>query len=396
MAERNQLNEQNDFDDGDRHRIMGELECELNLPRQGRSLCLLVVADMDLPSASTLAEAALRELPKGGTLVDGILACGPFVTPDSLRPYLQQQHDDELSPTSRMMSPELSCALEGLVTGCLSQLESIACRVMWIPSTDRDPSTLWSHNGNSNPFPGNAHSSHRRGLDERLGLDDGEKRLTPNSRNIHRQSLPLAPGLSCCGLAIGSAERPFDLPTYASLSHMEMSASDVFATMAQDEILQEALQTVSNLLDLSSSSIEDGDKSRNETPNYNYDNDNVRLSSVPAIIVATSCHDTTSNGMFLQSHYHEILLQEEHRLLLHVCALRRDPMEEPRLEGKKTLYPGSLRERGEYCLVHLEVVPEDSNEFEGKTSTSSLFRWQVSSVDFRRVGDMAYTTTSRS
>jgi hypothetical protein len=157
-------------------------------------------------------------------------------------------------------------------------------------------------------------------------------------------------------------------------------------------ILQEALQTVSNLLDLSSSSIEDGDKSRNVTRN----DDNVRLSSVPAIIVATTCHDTTSNGMFLQSHYHEILLQEEHRLLLHVCALRRDPMEEPRLEGKKTLYPGSLRERGEYCLVHLEVVPEDSNDIEGKASTSSLFRWQVSSVDFRRVGDMAYTTTSRS
>ncbi|KAI2508368.1 hypothetical protein MHU86_6042 [Fragilaria crotonensis] len=258
---------------------------------------------MDLPSASMLAEAASVNSRKVA-LVDGILACGPFVTPDSLRPYLQQQHDDELSPTSRMMSPELTCALEGLVTGCLSQLESIACRVMWIPSTDRDPSTLWSHNGNSNPFLGNAHSSHRRGLDERLGLDDGEKRLTPNSRNIHRQSLPLAPGLSCCGLAIGSAERPFDLSTYASLSHMEMTASDVFASMAQDEILQEALQTVSNLLDLSSSSIENGDKSRNVTRN----DDNIRLSSVPAIIVATTCHDTTSNGMFLQSHYHEILL----------------------------------------------------------------------------------------
>ena len=238
MAERNQLNEQNDFDDGDRHRIMGELECELNLPRQGRSLCLLVVADMDLPSASMLAEAALRELPKGGTLVDGILACGPFVTPESLHPYLQQQHDDELSPMARMMSPELTCALEGLVTGCLSQLESIACRVMWIPSTDRDPSTLWSHNGNSNPFLGNVPSFHRRGLDERHGDDEREKRLTPNSRSVHRQSLPLAPGLSCCGFAIGPTKPPIVLPMDASLPHMAMPATDIFATVAQDEYVE--------------------------------------------------------------------------------------------------------------------------------------------------------------
>ena len=156
-------------------------------------------------------------------------------------------------------------------------------------------------------------------------------------------------------------------------------------------MLQEALQTVSYLLDLSTASIEKGDKSRHVT----YDDDNKHLSSVPAIIVATTCRDTTSNGLFQPSQYHETLSQEEHRILLHVCALWRGKMEEPRWDDKKTLYPGSLRERGEYCLVHLEVVPEDSNSIEGKSSTSSLFRWQVSSVDFRRVGDMVYTTTTR-
>lgn len=163
-------------------------------------------------------------------------------------------------------------------------------------------------------------------------------------------------------------------------------------SFAQIRTVREALQTVSNLLDLSTSTIINGDKSRNGTYNDDEDGDTVRLSSVPAIIVATTCRDSTSNGMFLPSHYHEIMLQEEHRILLHVCALWRDAIEEPRWEGNKTLYPGSLRERGEYCLVHLEVVSEDSNGREGKASASSLFRWQVSSVDFRRMGDMVYTT----
>lgn len=185
------------------------MEESLRLPRQGRSLCLLVVADMDLPSASLLAEAALRELPKGGTLVDGILACGPFVTPQSLEPYLPNQQIPSsltwLSSRSHLknehqqpqqnhhhhhhhhLSLELTHALEGLVTGCLSQLESIACRVAWIPSTLHDPRTLFV-------------------LDRSRSSNWEEKRLTPNARNIHRQTLPLAPGLSCCGLAVPNSQ----------------------------------------------------------------------------------------------------------------------------------------------------------------------------------------------
>lgn len=138
------------------------------------TLCLLVVADMDLPSASALAEAALTKLPEGGTLVDGILACGPFLSDDTLRQYLQQPTE---IPSD---SPVLVYAREGLVTGCLSQLESIVCRVAWVPSAagGNDPSTLFS--------------------------EEEERRLTPNSRNIHKRHLPLAPGLACCGMGTNS------------------------------------------------------------------------------------------------------------------------------------------------------------------------------------------------
>ena len=185
----------------------GVLEESLRLPRQGRSLCLLVVADMDLPSASLLAEAALRELPMGGTLVDGILACGPFVTSQSLEPYLpkqqipssstgsarshwRQQHQEQQQHHQQPLSLELTHALEGLVTGCLSQLESIVCRVAWIPSTRHDPSTLLV-------------------LDRSRSTKWEEKRLTPNARNIHRQTLPLAPGLACCGLAVPNSHHEY-------------------------------------------------------------------------------------------------------------------------------------------------------------------------------------------
>jgi hypothetical protein len=45
-----------------------------------------------------------------------------------------------------------------------------------------------------------------------------------------------------------------------------------------------------------------------------------------------------------------------------------------RLEGT-VLYPGSLKDRGDYCLVYLHVV-------EGEEET---FRWQVKNVDFRQM-----------
>ena len=252
MEDPNHFNKLSDSDDVNvNNRLVNELESDLNLPRKGRSLCLLVVADMDLPSASMLAEAALLELPKGGTLVDGILACGPFVTPESLSPYLQQQqqqhHDDDgddESPTGTNLSPELTFALEGLVTGCLSQLESISCRVAWVPSIDRDPSSLWSHQQqhyhhkkDNNTVFANGHSSLRRSLNEPFDDHKGEKRLTPNSRNIDRQSLPLAPGLSCCGLAIGPVQTHVTQCDSSLFSNAIPSAEEDYANLEDEYVL---------------------------------------------------------------------------------------------------------------------------------------------------------------
>ena len=125
------------------------------------------------------------------------------------------------------------------------------------------------------------------------------------------------------------------------------------------------------------------------------------------IVVTTSCHDKynendndtiASPGIFAH----------ENRIILHIDAVimsdtggkyddnephHRHPYDHnpaPRLEGA-VLYPGSLRERGEYCLVQFQVVPDDGNTTSSTTSSShdTMFHWEVTSVDFRRVGDAA-------
>jgi hypothetical protein len=70
------------------------------------------------------------------------------------------------------------------MTAALSQLESIVCRVVFVPGRTDPITTITSSSDNSqNPF------SYTK-----------ERRLTPNSRNIHQHWTPLSPGLGCAGL----------------------------------------------------------------------------------------------------------------------------------------------------------------------------------------------------
>lgn len=137
------------------------------------SIRILVVADADLQSAASLAEFTLMQNGKlfEASMLDLCLACGPFSCEDDLLPYLQPN-----SPMEQH-SREGTIALEGLVTSALSQLESIVCRVLYIPGPT-DPLTLLMKNE-----------------------QEQHKRLTPNSRNVHQQWLPLVPGLGCAGLS---------------------------------------------------------------------------------------------------------------------------------------------------------------------------------------------------
>jgi hypothetical protein len=171
----------------------------LHLPRMPTQhdsppvLRILVVADVDLPSASALAEFSLQQnnLVFDASMMDLCIACGSFARDEDLLPYLkgntresrqneQRECTGAWTATPFFRSREETAALEGLMTGALSQLESIVCRVVYCPGSEDPVTTLFS---------------------------DRYRRLTPNSRNIYQQWMPLAPGIGCAALLyLDSAE----------------------------------------------------------------------------------------------------------------------------------------------------------------------------------------------
>jgi hypothetical protein len=88
---------------------------------------------------------------------------------------------------------EETSALEGLLTATLSQLENIVCRVVYCPgSTDPITTCLGQAAVPNEELGASAAAAHHQSHHPR--------RYTPNSRNLHRQWLPLAPGLGTAAL----------------------------------------------------------------------------------------------------------------------------------------------------------------------------------------------------
>jgi len=312
-------------------RHIDDFVTSLQLPRNCNGLCLLVVSDMDLPSASALAEDALCHLPDGGTLIDCICACGPFVDPSTdLQPYMSSPSQPVLA------SPEVTHALEGLVTGCLSQLENIVCRVVWVPSSAQDPSSLFSGQNKKSCEP-------------------SQQRLTPNSRNVHRQHLPLAPGLACYGLSVSSTKGGG-----SSSGESNDGTQENLKSCSFDEHTDEGISSLFSKLSSQEapSSIRNEQCDKNHPP-WEY------FSSTATIVLTTGVSSTT----LIESE------REHDGLLLHICASTSSKTKPS--YSNHVLIPGSLKERGEYCLVHLHVDP----------TLSSSYAWQVEKVDFMRLTD---------
>jgi hypothetical protein len=89
---------------------------------------------------------------------------------------------------------EETSALEGLLTATLSQLENIVCRVVYCPgSTDPITSCLGQAAAPNEELGATSAAAHHQSHPH-------PRRYTPNSRNLHRQWLPLAPGLGTAAL----------------------------------------------------------------------------------------------------------------------------------------------------------------------------------------------------
>jgi hypothetical protein len=122
-----------------------------------RRLRLLVLSDVDIASAISLAE---HFVPASPPSFDAIVVCGP------------------LSSSSSSSSPEAEAVATADMASAVAHLENIACRVLYVPG-DQDPP---------------------RASSEQL-------HLTPNSVNLHARSLPLHRQLFVAGFS----ERALDL-----------------------------------------------------------------------------------------------------------------------------------------------------------------------------------------
>ena len=183
-----------------------ELIDSLQLPHDDTSLRIVAVADLDLSSAAALAEYALTDVNISGGKADFLVACGPFCRDEDLKPYMSRR-GSQLERT-----PELTAALEGLMTGALSQLESIVCRVCFCPAGPHDPETTLISRG-----------------------DEGPLRLTPNSRNILDEWMSLAPALGCGGLSVNADESFTEYRSVKGTLHLTFdSRAESSYTMSQN------------------------------------------------------------------------------------------------------------------------------------------------------------------
>jgi hypothetical protein len=73
------------------------------------------------------------------------------------------------------------------MTATLSQLENIVCRVVYCPGSTDPITSILGQDAIANNDEMGVHHQHPR-------------RYTPNSRNLHRQWLPVAPGLGTAAL----------------------------------------------------------------------------------------------------------------------------------------------------------------------------------------------------
>lgn len=156
---------------------------------------LLVVADVDVTSASLIAEHFVPQSPR----FDAIVIMGPFT------------HEEAKTEEELVIS-------KGEMGAVIAQFENIVCRVIYLGS-ERDPIST---------------------LAEQL-------HLTPNSVNVHARRLPLAEGL----FMIGFAETGENLVTSAlppdvdrsPESDDELDGVQVQAGLSSITVIQELLQS---------------------------------------------------------------------------------------------------------------------------------------------------------
>jgi hypothetical protein len=410
------------------------------------TICILVVADLDLASASALAEYALQQKRYNvfdASMIDLCIACGPFCRDDDLDMYRKGSfHESSSKSTSRRRAPaqqmkqdvkhattdgekaqhlpydwsqtpffrsdEENAALEGNMTATLSQLESIVCRLLFCPGST-DPLTTFS------PWATNQ---------SLLKLNRQQYDcLTPNSRNMNHLWYPLAPGLGCGGLfyldsihyllSRANTSFPSDRKVFSSNNHYGYGDDDDLSEITDEltslrtaETFPEQVaklgqtgdtyySTLSRLLHLPTHNASKTAAPSTEIPWKAPQPQSILVTHYVDSPAITRCDDSSPSnprmpwpaGSDRQDFYdtnRELLCLEiaSGSSRYHPAQWIQSPKDKPDWKTN-VLLPGSLRERGEFSLVHLGLVETRDDQSPNETR----FEWKVMDIHIHRIGE---------
>lgn len=282
-----------------------------------KSMKILIVADVDIASASILSERFVPHDP----IFDFILACGPFHSSASPSAAVATA-----AATTATNSTEQNAVIEGDIATAIAHLENMVCRVIYLPAESDPPATLHS-----------------------------QLHLTPNSVNIYARQMLLRDNLYVSGFT----EKSDDLVT-AGLPHDDDRSPDSDDELEGVEI-KSSTSSISIINEIITNTLkENGDESSSST-----DSSTGSSASDGIFILNYKYTHTLSHFLF---HMPE-LLQRAGLMLCIVPTLSEESQRLPASFGSMTIVvPKSLRYGGHYCIVNLQLQ-DDSN------------RWMVDSVE---------------
>lgn len=316
------------------------------------------------------------------------------------------------------------------MTATLSQLESIVCRLVFCPGSS-DPLTTFS--------PAATNQAQLKFKKQQYD------RLTPNSRNVNHLWIPLAPGLGCGGLCylgsvndLLSSSRPPLTGTLTSKSNRKVVSNSIdqyeYGNDDDDDDLSEVTgqqmsrrtvellshqvaklgqsgkayyPTLSRLLRLAAPSDLKTAASLTPIPlkaaqpqsilvTHYVDglaltiNDDCATDSKSSMPWPLTDHASGSSGASDREEFYE---SNSHLLCLEIASGSshsnpakwiQTPFSESRPDLKvNVLLPGSIRERGEFSLVHVGFV-ETSNEDD---ASAKRCEWKVLNIEIHRLGE---------
>lgn len=380
------------------------------------SIRLLVCADVDLQSSSALSEYMLQQKLFDPSTIDMVLVAGPLTSAREETSFLPITGDSTTSNNTSTLppyvrpfleTPEQTAARLGMVTACLSQLENIVCRVAYLPGTS-DPRTATTLR-----LTPNSRCLQGEWLRLAPGLGCGGLTYIQNFNNIDLQSADPTQQQTLDTIRLVRGDTDGDDP--AEEEENTSSSSDqanIFACRTSNLLERYVYATLSlksfnNLLigslSLIFSSHHDYDNllgqilslAREESPCCDVDGSSDNEQPPQTILVTEfvnhhhkehsrgSDHATDNDrdddskaatayidqhSAFFDSHPETVCFE-----ITTAASLASSPNREAQWIAPQLLYPGSLRENGEFVLVSVELLEQPQR------------RWSVQKSQFHHL-----------